>query len=56
MQNKITQGVIWKQLLLFFLSGLVRDLFPAVYNTADAVIVGNFRQGRAGRGGLRRWY
>lgn len=42
MQNKITQGVIWKQLLLFFFPIWFGTFFQQLYNTADAVIVGNF--------------
>ena len=40
-QNGITQGVIWKQLLLFFFPILFGTFFQQLYNTADAVIVGN---------------
>lgn len=38
--NQITEGVIWKQLLLFFFPILLGSLFQQLYNTADAVIVG----------------
>ena len=48
MQNKITQGVIWKQLLLFFFPVWFGTFFQQLYNTADAVIVGNF----VGKGAL----
>ena len=42
MENKITEGVIWKQLLLFFFPILVGTFFQQLYNTVDAVIVGRF--------------
>ena len=29
MQNAITEGVIWKQLLLFFFPDCARHIFPA---------------------------
>lgn len=48
MQSKITQGVIWKQLLLFFFPVWFGTFFQQLYNTADAVIVGNF----VGKGAL----
>lgn len=38
--NQITEGVIWKQILLFFFPILLGSLFQQLYNTADAVIVG----------------
>lgn len=40
--NAITEGVIWKQLLLFFFPILFGTFFQQLYNTTDAVIVGNF--------------
>lgn len=40
--NRITEGVIWKQLLLFFFPILFGSFFQQLYNTADAVIVGRF--------------
>ena len=40
--NSITEGVIWKQLLLFFFPILFGTFFQQLYNTADAVIVGRF--------------
>ena len=42
MENKITEGVIWKQLLLFFFPILVGTFFQQLYNMADAWVVGNF--------------
>lgn len=38
----LTQGVIWKQLLLFLLPIAVGTLFQQLYSTVDAVIVGQF--------------
>ncbi len=38
----ITDGVIWKQLLVFFFPILLGTFFQQLYNTADAVIVGRF--------------
>ena len=40
--NRITQGVIWQQLLLFFFPLLFGSFFQQLYNTVDAVIVGRF--------------
>ena len=40
--NQITEGVIWKQLLYFFFPILFGTFFQQLYNTADAVIVGQF--------------
>lgn len=41
-QNKIIEGTIWKQLLLFFFPILIGTFFQQLYNTVDAVIVGQF--------------
>ena len=40
--NGITDGIIWKQLLLFFFPVLLGTFFQQLYNTVDAVIVGRF--------------
>ena len=40
--NQITQGVIWKQLLLFFFPILLGTFFQQMYNTVDTIIVGRF--------------
>lgn len=40
--HSITEGVIWKQLLIFFFPIMLGSFFQQLYNTADAVIVGNF--------------
>lgn len=43
-ENKcdLTEGVIWKKLLAFFLPIAVGTLFQQLYNTVDAVVVGRF--------------
>lgn len=41
-QINMTQGTIWKQMLLFFFPVLFGFFFQQLYNTADAVIVGQF--------------
>ena len=41
-QNSITEGVIWKQLLIFFVPILLGSLFQQLYNTVDAMVVGRF--------------
>ena len=41
-QNPITEGVIWQQLLLFFFPILFGTFFQQLYNAADAMIVGRF--------------
>lgn len=38
--GRITEGVIWKQILLFFFPILLGSMFQQLYNTADAIIVG----------------
>lgn len=38
----IIEGVIWKQLLLFFFPMLFGTFFQQLYNTADAVVVGRY--------------
>ena len=40
--NGITDGVLWKQILLFFFPILLGTFFQQLYNTADAIIVGKF--------------
>ncbi len=39
---ELTEGVIWKQLLLFFFPIMLGSFFQQLYNTADTVIVGQF--------------
>ena len=41
-ENRITEGVIWKPLLAFFFPILLGTFFQQLYNTVDAIIVGNF--------------
>ena len=41
-KNQITEGTIWKQLLLFFFPILLGTFFQQLYNTIDSVIVGQF--------------
>lgn len=40
--NHITEGVIWKQLLLFFFPILLGTFFQQMYNTVDTIVVGRF--------------
>ena len=51
--NSITEGVIWKNMIMFFLPILLGTFFQQMYNTADAIIVGKFvgTQGLAAVGG-----
>lgn len=38
----MTEGVIWKQLILFSIPLLIGNLFQQLYNTVDSIIVGNY--------------
>lgn len=51
--NPITEGVIWKQILVFFFPIMIGTLFQQLYNTVDAIIVGRFvgKEALAGIGG-----
>lgn len=40
--NQIVTGTIYKQILIFFFPILIGTFFQQMYNTIDAVIVGNF--------------
>ena len=40
--NPITEGVIWKQLLLYFAPLLIASCLQLLYNTADTIIAGRF--------------
>ena len=53
MSNPIIEGIIWKQLLIFFFPIVVGTLFQQLYNTVDAIIVGRFvgKQALASVGG-----
>lgn len=42
MDNKITNGTIWKQLLIFFFPIVLGSLFQQIYGMADTIIVGRF--------------
>ncbi len=52
-KNQITEGIIWKQLLIFFFPIALGTIFQQFYNVADAVIVGRFlgKQALASVGG-----
>ncbi len=39
-QSQITEGVIWKQLLIFFFPILLGTFFQQMYNTVDTIVVG----------------
>ena len=41
-RNAITEGVIWKQLLIFFFPILIGSFFQQLYNTVDTIIVGQY--------------
>ena len=41
-KNQITEGVIWKQLLIFFFPIVIGTFFQQIYNTADSIIVCRF--------------
>ena len=51
--NQIVDGVIWKQLLIFFFPIVIGTLFQQLYNTVDAIVVGRFvgKQALASVGG-----
>ena len=42
MKNQITEGVIWKQLLVFCFPIILGTLFQQMYNAADVIVVGHF--------------
>ena len=41
-KNQITEGVIWKQLLIFFFPIVIGTFFQQIYTTADSIVVGRF--------------
>ena len=41
-ENSMVTGVIWKQLLFFFFPIMLGSLFQQLYNTVDAIVVGQF--------------
>lgn len=42
LRNDLTQGVVWKRLLSFFLPVALGTIVQQFYNTADALIVGHY--------------
>lgn len=40
--NGITEGIVWKQLLIFFFPLLFGTFFQQLYNTVDAIVVGQY--------------
>ena len=52
--NQITEGVIWKQLLLFLFPHCSGTFFQQLYNTADTIVVGRFVSKEASC--RRRWF
>ena len=38
----MTQGVIWKQLVLFAIPLIMGNIFQQLYNTVDSIVVGNY--------------
>lgn len=41
-ENAITEGIIWKQLLIFFFPIMLGTLIQQLYTTVDTIIVGRF--------------
>ena len=41
-KRDLLHGVIWQQLLMFFFPIMVGSIFQQLYNTVDAMVVGNF--------------
>ena len=41
-QTMMTEGTIWKKILLFSIPLILGNLFQQLYNTVDSIIVGNF--------------
>ena len=41
-EQLLTEGVIWKQLVLFSIPIMVGTLFQQLYNMIDAIVVRNF--------------
>jgi Na+-driven multidrug efflux pump len=42
MENSLTQGAVWKKLLLFMIPIAAANLLQAMYGTVDLMIVGLF--------------
>lgn len=43
MNIDMTEGVIWKQLILFAIPLILGNIFQQLYNTVDSIVVGNFQ-------------
>ena len=41
-KNNIVEGVIWKQLVIFFFPIVLGTFFQQLYNTADTIVVGQY--------------
>lgn len=41
-QRSMTQGNIWKEIILFSIPLLIGNLFQQLYNTVDSLVVGNY--------------
>ena len=41
-QTDMLNGIIWKEILLFFVPIMFGSIFQQLYNTADAMVVGNW--------------
>lgn len=41
-KTSMTEGVIWKEMLLFSIPLLIGNLFQQLYNTVDSFVVGNY--------------
>lgn len=41
-QRSMTEGTIWKEIILFSIPLLIGNLFQQLYNTVDSVVVGNY--------------
>ena len=41
-KNMMTEGAIWKKILLFSIPLILGNLFQQLYNTVDSIIVGNY--------------
>ncbi|MDR3331468.1 MAG: MATE family efflux transporter [Synergistaceae bacterium] len=43
----MTEGVIWRQILVFSFPLIIGNMFQQLYNTVDSLIIGNFLGGKA---------
>lgn len=46
-RNNLTEGVIWKKLLMFAMPILLGNIFQQLYNTVDAFVVGQYLDNNA---------